>query len=795
LASINVCIQRALDAKSIPKEYGDIIAASPDPIDAINVLMAQVKRQQREAAIQAVRIADAWDNIKGHKKGVDVGLMSLLVKDSGAGAGYHNVEAKQRFYRDKYHAIFGDGLNKFRTRWSGLVQDEAGLNDFVRVLFGQEPLNKEIAGELVKMSDAYRKMLETSRTDLNRMGGHVSKNDHYNLPQNHDVNTILKRGNPDGKLKGAEARVAARENWKSKIRPLLNRQLMTTDTGRVLSDAELDEALDYTFESITTNGLNKAKDFAPPSRISKKMSNKNAERRFLHFKDAESWLSYQNEFGRGDVFQTMISNVEAVARDVGTMEVLGPNPVTAYDALLSMAERHNLETEGKPISGARVSMLDAVFKTTAGYVDQGHMTGLADFMQSTRNVITASKLGAATLSALSDEGFTALTAAYNKLPITGIWSKKAMLMSSEEMNVFAVKMGLGAEAWTATASAGTRFGDFYQTGVTGKMAEVVIRGSGLQAWTDAGRKAFTMEFASALAENFGKSFDDMNAVYGRAFDAYGITRADWEVFSAHTPLEYKGAKYADMMAPGSEKFHQMVMSEVDYAVPTPDARVRAITTWGQGRGTVSGQVARSIMNLKSFPITLISTHMMRMMAQPGMNRLTYGGAMLAMTTMFGAVAMLAKDVAAGREPRPMGESPEEMRKFWGAAAMQGGGMGIFGDFLFADHNRFGGGLMSTAFGPTGQLIDSTAKLTLGNAMQLATGDDMNLATEAIRFIEDNAPGTFYTQPMMNALFDQAQLMADPKMQKKMNAARRKRMKDYGQGYWWNPGEATPELVQ
>ena len=144
-----------------------------------------------------------------------------------------------------------------------------------------------------------------------------------------------------------------------------------------------------------------------------------------------------------------------------------------------------------------------------------------------------------------------------------------------------------------------------------KVAEFVMRASLLEPWTDMGRKAFGMEFSSALAENFGKSIDQLDPIMQNRFEAYGIEASDWDTFRKQKPIKQKGVAFANMLEDGGQKFHRMVLSETDYAVPSPDARVRAITTGGMGRATIGGQGIRSIMNLKSFPITIALTHIQR----------------------------------------------------------------------------------------------------------------------------------------------------------------------------------------
>jgi hypothetical protein len=781
LASFTDCINAAIADNKISKSLGDAINGSDDPMGAIEELAGQLSRNRREAAIQAVRLADRWDNVTAHPEGKLTGLMSTMVKDVTGKAGYYNVDMRRRFYETKYHSMIADFLEKYRSRMTldareGFIKyDEKALNDLTKAIYG-ETVDDPFA---VKFAADYAKMVEEMRTDFNKMGGSIGKNDRYLMPQNHDASTILKYEKDTGSSDG----------WISDVKKWIDLDEMTDDAGKKLSPDELDEGLKYAYESITTNGLNKAKDFSAPVGLGKKMARRGSDQRFLFFKDSESWTAYQNKYGRGDVFQTLTSNINMVASDVANMELLGPNPKATYDALMSQIAK-----EDGRIPDLRHSTLDAVFKVTSGTMEQGNLTSLADFMQSTRNVITASKLGAAWISSISDEGFTAITASYNNLPITRIMATKGKMlgMNSAEFNVFATKLGLGAESWIKTAHSANRYGEVYNQGMTGKAAEVVMRASGLEPWTEAGRKAFTMEFSGYLAENFDTRFADLDSKTMRGFEAYGITEADWNTFRASTPLDFKGAKYANMLENGSEKFHQMIMSEVDYAVPTPDARVRAATTLGSSRASLMGQVYRSATNLKSFAITLMTTHGMRAYHQATLGeQISYAGMMLASTTLLGAVAMTGKDLAKGREPRSM----DDTKAFWGAALMQGGGLGIMGDFFFSDVNRFGGGLTTSLLGPTGQLINETDKLFRGNLQQLALGEDTNFAREAVQYIDRNTPNIWQIAPLKNAMFDQLELLVDPKAQKKFNRARKKHKKDYGSDYWWNPGEATPEFAQ
>src|SRR6202000_989732 len=72
--------------------------------------------------------------------------------------------------------------------------------------------------------------------------------------------------------------------------------------------------------------------------------------------------------------------------------------------------------------------------------------------------------------------------------------------------------------------------------------------------------------------------------------------------------------------------------------------------------------------------------------------------LIAGTTLMGMLAMQAKQVIKGRTPRDpfSGNWPP----VWLAALQQGGGLGIYGDFLFGESNRFGGSPEETLLGPS-----------------------------------------------------------------------------------------------
>ena len=97
--------------------------------------------------------------------------------------------------------------------------------------------------------------------------------------------------------------------------------------------------------------------------------------------------------------------------------------------------------------------------------------------------------------------------------------------------------------------------------------------------------------------------------------------------------------------------------------------------------------------------------------------------------MFGYVAMTAKDLLRGKEPR----DPNEIKTIM-AAFLQGGGLGIYGDVLFKEQ-RDAGSVAAGFIGPF-----PTTVIDLGLAFKYTVGlDGSKAAKSAYRAISSNIP--------------------------------------------------------
>src|SRR5690606_8455007 len=105
------------------------------------------------------------------------------------------------------------------------------------------------------------------------------------------------------------------------------------------------------------------------------------------------------------------------------------------------------------------------------------------------------------------------------------------------------------------------------------------------------------------------------------------------------------------------------------------------------------------------------------------------------------------------------------------------------------------GLTATVAGPTIATAGDFLKLTVGNVQQAAQGDETHFGRELVKFVQANTPGQslwYARTAFQRILFDNMQRMADPEADKAFRRLERFYDREYGQDYWWAPGEAAPD---
>jgi hypothetical protein len=769
--------------------------ASQKTVERLEAAAAHKKRntirqiQAQQNALAKIRTYDGGDPA-GTGPLNPKGAEALLAFDGRAG---HNdtVAARITAVKGRAHAMVDQLLANHHKNLIGKIRRRADLEDVVRELFEPGKTGNDYARGI---ADAWGRAAEMLRSRFNEAGGQIGKLDRWGLPQSHSSALVRKEG------------YAA---WRDFIVPLLDRGRMIDNmTGEAFTDARLELVLRDVFEKIRTDGWS---SISPGNAGGKMLANQHAEHRFLHFADGDAWLAYHNRFGSGTPFDAMMGHIEAMSRDIGMMEILGPNP-PATVRWLQDTVRKSAALDTAPNSkaveraNAGAPKIQRLYDELTGHLRRPENERLALGFGTVRAVQTSAKLGAAIASALpTDPAFGAVTRRFNGLPAWRMFGGYAKLLNPANAadRQFAVRAGLIAEEWSRMTAAQHRILSEELTGkVARDLAEGALRISGLAAYTQAGRWAFGMEFLSHLTNLVGTSFDKLEPRLAKAMQRHGIGPDTWDLIRSAPLEEHKGAAWLlphnieNQLA--GDRLLQMIQTETDFAVPVADPRTRAMMNSIAPKGTWAGELTRSALLFKTFGISLMMTHGRRMLEQSPVNMARYAGIYFLLATLGGAAAMELKMISKGQDPRPLPgrkDPPLKHAEYWGAAALQGGGYGIFGDFLGASENRFGGGLGETIAGPlastgeeVGTLGFSTVRAGLGDK-KARPGRDL---TKLLRAETPILSSNWYLRLAFNRLLaDQIQHEVDPDYRKSWRAMQRKQ-KQQGQEFWWEPGATAPK---
>ena len=169
--------------------------------------------------------------------------------------------------------------------------------------------------------------------------------------------------------------------------------------------------------------------------------------------------------------------------------------------------------------------------------------------------------------------------------------------------------------------------------------------------------------------------------------------------------------------------------------------------FGLAAGTKQGEAIRVLMQFKMYPVTFLRRSFNREWNRDGVDW-SGVGQLIASTTLLGYASLAVKDIAKGREPR-WPEDPMKQAALLAAAMKQGGGLGLYGDFLLGEANRVGGGWANTIAGPTFGGTGGDIERVINAARR---GDDPRSA--AMRGVLNNTPfaNLFYARWALDYMF-------------------------------------------
>lgn len=451
-------------------------------------------------------------------------------------------------------------------------------------------------------------------------------------------------------------------------------------------------------------------------------------------------------------------------------------------------------------AGGEISSLTGMIERATQLHNKPVDITIATIGTSIRVVQGIAKLGGAVLTAIPSDTASAATAAMFRGQgfAKGLMSFFGELANHKNGKEISLLINEGADGLTGHLSSAFLDGT---PGRLSRAAQLFYKITGLSGWTDFARAAAGRSIAAHLGMNVDKPFDKLDPAHQMVFKMNAITEAKWDALRSGAVRHVNGRSYltpdvartideslierivqkelddakAAILKPTKagnvtqamlDKFeakramiikrgrleleldlHRYYADETSYSIIETDPASRAFAGLGNQRpGTVASEAIKMVMQFKGFPIAYTMRILGRARLAPkgrGVQAM-HIGTLLAGMTVAGYISMMAKDVARGLWPP---RDPFSWKTL-GAAALQGGALGIYGDFLFGTRSRFGSGLIETASGPFIGTLNDTWKII----QDLKEGNPK--ASLWLDLVVNNAPyvNIFWARTALDILF-------------------------------------------
>jgi len=742
-----------------------------DAIEKAELKLAQMKLVNLKQLRAELAVLDKASK---HPKGLKVGTESLMTVDRNELSAGIGLQAKANVIIGSAHSTMQGFMKEMRPKTSRMLAGMIGKGrktaeqikvekDFVdHIQFGDKA-----SPEISEMARAFTETIKNLRMRMSEASGvDLMAESKMSVPQSHDAIKINKAGF---------------DKWFEYTIDKLDLDEMEL-SGK--TEPELKEIMTVAFNNLRTNGAH----YISHSGKGDLITGKYTKSRFLHFKDGESWRAYQEDFGSGNLYQTMTNHIDGLSRDIAVVELLGNNPTKTLGLLENQMVRGGFEKKD-------FLRTESMFNIAAGR-NNGEGGMVASILPSIRSFNVSTQMGSATLAAAGDAPLTMLTAKMNDMPaFKPIKAYAKSVAGKDDVRELAGRMGLLLEysldrGMAANDGVKNLGSDYLQNS-----ADLVMRASGLEYHTTTMRASFGASLVDQISSETGTPFASLSKNRLARFKQYGIDEAKWDKIRKTEKTTTQGHSFVDplkMDVDTQAAFIGMVLSETNKAVPTVDNFEQSLLHVGTKAGTTSGELMRQATQFKSMPLYMITTQLARVRAQDTLKSKTaYAAQAFISTVAVGALVVQMKELSVGNEPLDF-DNPT----LWVNAIKYSTGGNLVSDFVL--NNGVTGYVTPFSeqlVGPTAaKMQDVVELLTFANGKKIINGDTDGFSEKAVKLIQKNTIGNniwWSRLALEREVFDQINQAINPNWKAKAQ----KRMSKYGHEQYWKSGETTPEFMQ
>lgn len=517
-------------------------------------------------------------------------------------------------------------------------------------------------------------------------------------------------------------------------------------------------------KSEALGGFDDIGDFRPPASKARSVS----KHRVLHFADPDGAHDYALRFGRGSLLANAMAELERAGRNAALMNRWGPAPEAMYQN--KVAQLH-AQARARGDAGAADRLMAAQrraeFDEVTGVGSAPDNLRLAIIGRSIRLQQSLAKLGGMVLSGLSDTSLAAT--AMKRAGGTWLEGYNAAFAGISRMQSADGKTAADLLDVGARSAAAHLTGRFHAAdgplGHTAALQRLFYKVNLFEYWQDGLRRGVAEMYSAHLGREAANDWAGLNPGTRETLERYGIAAEDWELIrlglvdperprtEGFQSLRRKPDDAPDLSEPDGRRYftfealdgisdrallkragltgkdatpeaarrvredlrirvQAMVGGVLDDALTEARARERVAMTRGTRPGTVWGESVRAFTQFWSFSAAILGRHVApASRGYAGQAPVALLAHIILASTALGYVSMQAKQIAKGREPRPLFNDDGEFigGEVFMASLLQGGGLGIYGDWLFGESNRNGVGFGVGALG--GPAVSEFERLT------------------------------------------------------------------------------------
>ena len=498
-----------------------------------------------------------------------------------------------------------------RNMWAITEAEVSGKSP---VLSGPKEL-QTAAKILTKYQEVARQMQNDAGAWIGRLPGYIVKN-------SHDIFRLRRAGY---------------EAWRDNIRPKLDPKVFD-------NVANPDDFLRTVWTELATGEHYRDRGaddylggFKGPGNRAKKLS----QHRVLHWKSADDWWAYNEQFGHGGLLEAVIHGLTKAADNTALMRTWGPNPEAAFQAdMAQLRERAARRGDTKQTDKLKDWRPQAEFDQLTGAAQiPGDMTW-AKVGAFGRILLNMSSLGGVVLSSIPDNAFKAAVLRHHGIGyLQGHADSLADIFrgrQSGEKREIADHLGVGINGLLGNIAARWSAADTLP-GKTARMQNWFFKLNLMNWWVDSKSTGAGLIMSHNLARNVLNKFSALDPMLQTTLRRYGIGEDQWKALGkAELRLDgdtpYLMPEAIDRLpddairhlATGtSEKALERARTDLRFALRTfyaeeianvntwGGAKERALVTWGTQPGTPLGEAVRFVMQFKMFPITFVTRHVAR----------------------------------------------------------------------------------------------------------------------------------------------------------------------------------------